>query len=56
MISSGEGALLRGLGKDIIAFNLKIREFDEIEPRLEKLEKQFRKWDGRDKKDRSSQT
>ena len=56
MISSGEGALLRSVCKDVIDFNLKIRQFDEIEPRLEKLEKQFRKWDGRDKKDRSSQT
>jgi hypothetical protein len=33
---------LRSLGKDIIAFNLKIRQFDEIEPRLEKVEKQLR--------------
>jgi hypothetical protein len=52
MIASGEGALLRSVCKDIIDFNLKIRQFDEIEPRLEELEKQFRKWD---KKDRSSQ-
>jgi hypothetical protein len=56
MISSGEGALLRSVCKDIIAFNLKIREFDEIEPRIEELEEQFRKWDGRGKKDRSSHT
>ena len=56
MISSGEGALLRSVCKDVIDFNLKIRQFDEIEPRLEKLEKQFRKQDARDKKDRSSQT
>jgi hypothetical protein len=56
MISSEEGPLLRSVCKDIIDFNLKIREFDEIEPRLEELEEQLRKQDGRDKKDRSSHT
>jgi len=56
MISSEEGPLLRSVCKDIIAFNLKIREFDEIEPRLEELEKQLREQNGRDKKDRSSDT
>jgi hypothetical protein len=56
MISSGEGVLLRSVCKDVIDFNLKIRQFDEIEPRLEKLEAHFRKQDGRDKKDRSFHT
>jgi hypothetical protein len=56
MISSEKGALLRSVCKDVLDFNLKIRQFDEIEPRIEKLEEHFRKQKGRDKKDRSSHT
>ncbi len=47
MISSEEGALLRSVCKDVIDFNLKIRELDEIETRLEKLEKYVGKGGGR---------
>ena len=54
MISSGEGALLRSVCKDVIDFNLKTRQFDEIEPRIEKLEAHYRKQEARDKKDCSS--
>ena len=39
MISTHEGPFLRRVCKDVIDFNLKIRELDEIETRLEKLEK-----------------
>jgi hypothetical protein len=54
MMSSGEGALLRHVCKDIIGFNLKIREFDEIEPLIEELAQQVRERDRLERKERSS--
>lgn len=47
MVSSEEGPLLHRVCKDVISFNLKIRELDELETRLENLEKLFSKGNGR---------
>ena len=41
MISTEEGALLRRVCRDTIDLNLKIRELDEIEGRLDALEKRY---------------
>jgi len=46
MMSKEEGPLLRRICKDVIDINLKIREIEEIEARLERLEKQIMKEDG----------
>ena len=46
MMSKEEGPLLRRVCKDVIDINLKIREIEEIEARLERLEKQIMKEDG----------
>ncbi len=46
MISTHEGLLLRRVCKDVIDFNLNIRELDEIETRLGKLEKYVGKGGG----------
>ena len=46
MMSKEEGPLLRRVCKDVIDLNLKIREIEEIEARVEKLEKQIMKVNG----------
>jgi len=46
MMSKEEGPLLRRVCKDVIDLNLKIREIEEIEVRLERLEKQMMKETG----------
>ena len=43
MMTKEEGPLLRRVCKDVIDLNLKIREIEEIEARLERLEKQIMK-------------
>jgi len=46
MMSKEEGPLLRRVCKDVIDLNLKIREIEEIEVRLERLEKRMMKETG----------
>lgn len=41
MMSKEEGPLLRRVCRDVIDLNLKIREIEEIEVRVERLEKQI---------------
>ena len=41
MVSTEEGPLLRRVCRDVIDLNLKIRELDEIEARLDALEKRY---------------